>query len=176
MFYTCGIDTCAMMPRLPSSAFFDCNVVLYSVKRVLKIKTILTWLFSSNKNLMGDLLWEGNAKQQIFKYSNVTICTFRWLLLALGKNYRLGTAHELISSDCLNQLICMRTCNAESQKRSAKGANFKRRQQGFAPLGVITPCLICSLKFNVLCWSKFFGDSGSHHYSNWTRDLRQKGF
>ena len=97
------------------------------------------------------------ADFQVFKCNH----TFRWLLLALGKNYRLGTAHELISSDCLNQLICMRTCNAESQKRSAKGANFKRRQQGFAPLGVITPCLICSLKFNVLCWSKFFGDSGS---------------
>ena len=34
----------------------------------------------------------------------------------------------------------MRMCNAENQKRSAKGSNFKEDGKGFAPLEVITLC------------------------------------
>ena len=38
----------------------------------------------------------------------------------------------------LTSHILLRVLYAESKKLSAKGSNFKRRRQGFAPLEVIT--------------------------------------
>ena len=50
----------------------------------------------------------------------------------------------------LNQLIALRTCNAESQRRSAKGSSFKDDDRALTPLEVTVllftkVCLWCSV-------------------------------